>query len=195
MIMTHLFLYFRLLPFPFLRQIVFVFQSPLNPGNKEFGDHQMKHGDGVKDIAFSVVDCRAIYDRAIKRGAKGVKEPWEEKDAHGKVVMAVVQTYGDTTHTFVERADYAITDEHFLPGYVRSTVVDPLSNSLAEVGLLYIDHCVGNQPDDEMTSVADWYSNVMSFHRFWSVDDTQMHTEYSALRYVTVFFFFGVFGA
>ncbi len=27
----------------------------------EMGDHLVLHGDGVKDIAFNVVDCRALY--------------------------------------------------------------------------------------------------------------------------------------
>ena len=30
------------------------------------------------------------------------------------------------------------------------------------------------------------YEQNLMFHRFWSVDDTQMHTEYSALRSVVV---------
>jgi 4-hydroxyphenylpyruvate dioxygenase len=30
--------------------------------------------------------------------------------------------------------------------------------------------------------VCDWYMQVLDFHRFWTVDDTQVHTEYSALR-------------
>uniref|UniRef100_A0A3B5L0R7 VOC domain-containing protein n=1 Tax=Xiphophorus couchianus TaxID=32473 RepID=A0A3B5L0R7_9TELE len=38
-------------------KIIFVFQSPLNPGNEEMGEHLNKHGDGVKDIAFQVEDC------------------------------------------------------------------------------------------------------------------------------------------
>ena len=138
----------------------------------------------MKDIAFSVVDCKAIYARAVQRGAKGVKAPWEEKDEHGMVTLAIVQTYGDTTHTFVERTAYPLSADHFLPGYTKSTVKDPLNNILPPVGLMYLDHCVGNQPDDDMTPVADWYTKVMGFHRFWSVDDTQMHTEYSALRWV-----------
>lgn len=27
----------------------------------EMGDHLVLHGDGVKDVAFSVEDCRALY--------------------------------------------------------------------------------------------------------------------------------------
>lgn len=30
------------------------------------------------------------------------------------------------------------------------------------------------------------YLNNLQFHRFWSVDDTQVHTEYSSLRSIVV---------
>ena len=38
-----------------------MFQSPLFPGNVEMGAHLTAHGDGVKDIAFTVEDCRSLY--------------------------------------------------------------------------------------------------------------------------------------
>lgn len=53
-------------------------------------------------------------------------------------------------------------------------------------GLDFIDHIVGNQPDLEMENTASWYEKHLMFHRFWSVDDTQIHTEFSALRSVVV---------
>lgn len=37
-----------------------------------------------------------------------------------------------------------------------------------------------------MEPVADWYVRCLMFHRFWSVDDSQIHTEYSALRSIVV---------
>nr|CAH7729261.1 unnamed protein product [Callosobruchus chinensis] len=37
-----------------------------------------------------------------------------------------------------------------------------------------------------MESVAKWYESILQFHRFWSVDDTQLHTEYSALRSIVM---------
>jgi 4-hydroxyphenylpyruvate dioxygenase len=43
-------------------KIVFVFKSPLNPGEKEINDHLAKHGDGVRDVAFTVDDARGIFD-------------------------------------------------------------------------------------------------------------------------------------
>ncbi|MFH4983455.1 hypothetical protein AB6A40_010164 [Gnathostoma spinigerum] len=54
--------------------------------------------------------------------------------------------------------------------------------SLPNVGLHFIDHCVGNQGDLRMEPVVKWYENALQFHRFWSVDDTVIHSEYSALR-------------
>ena len=54
------------------------------------------------------------------------------------------------------------------------------------VGLQRVDHVVGNQPECTMMDAAAWYEKTLFFHRFWSVDDTQMHTDYSALRSIVV---------
>lgn len=59
-------------------------------------------------------------------------------------------------------------------------------NNAAKPNLGFIDHCVGNQPDDEMEDVVKWYENTLLFHRFWSVDDKQIHTQYSSLRSIVV---------
>lgn len=37
-----------------------------------------------------------------------------------------------------------------------------------------------------MEPTAQWYEKMLDFHRFWSVDDTMMHTEYSALRSIVM---------
>ncbi|XP_069473423.1 4-hydroxyphenylpyruvate dioxygenase-like [Ambystoma mexicanum] len=165
-------------------KIIFVFQSPLNPGNEVMGEHLMKHGDGVKDIAFQVEDCDFLLQKAKERGAVVVKEPWTEEDTYGRVKFATLQTYGDTTHTLVEYLEpYKGT---FLPGFKEPLYRDVLLPTLPAGYLNFIDHLVGNQPDDEMTSVTDWYQKCLLFHRFWSVDDKQIHTEFSALRSIVV---------
>jgi 4-hydroxyphenylpyruvate dioxygenase len=42
--------------------ITFAFTSPLNPtGHEEFAAHMTKHGDGVKDVAFTVDDAAGIF--------------------------------------------------------------------------------------------------------------------------------------
>lgn len=73
-----------------------------------------------------------------------------------------------------------------MPGFKAPLQSDPLLKFLPPTKLDFIDHCVGNQPDLQMESVAKWYEQVLQFHRFWSVDDSQIHTEYSALRSIVV---------
>jgi 4-hydroxyphenylpyruvate dioxygenase len=146
--------------------------------------HLAAHGDGVKDVAFGVADARAIYESAMKRGAKSVAEPQELTDEDGTVVVATVQTYGDTVHTFVQRNGYRGA---FLPGYRAAPAsADPFLTITPPIGLDFIDHVVGNMPDAGMEPSVQWYEKVLQFHRFWSVDDKQIHTEYSALRSVVV---------
>jgi len=163
--------------------IFFVLQSSLLPSNKEFGEHQQKHGDGAKDVAFRVDDCHGIFNEAVKRGAVVVSEPIVSKDDDGEVILATVKTYGDTTHTFVQRSAYKGL---FLPGYQKVNHKDPFENFTEPVGLDFIDHVVGNQPLNEMKPIAEWYEKVLQFHKFWSADESVIHTEYSSLNSIVV---------
>ncbi|KAK3540396.1 hypothetical protein QTP70_030409 [Hemibagrus guttatus] len=164
-------------------KIIYVFSSALNPGNKEMGEHMVKHGDGVKDIAFTVEDCDFLVQKARERGAVILKEPYVLEDEFGSAKLAVLQTYGDTTHTLVERKGYTGI---FLPGFHTPLFCDPLLAQLPSGHLDFIDHVVGNQPDNEMLPVVEWYQRNLLFHRFWSVDDKQLQTEFSALRSIVV---------
>ncbi|XP_051525042.1 4-hydroxyphenylpyruvate dioxygenase-like isoform X2 [Myxocyprinus asiaticus] len=161
-------------------KIIYVFTSALNPGNKEIGDHLVKHGDGVKDIAFTVENCEFLVEKAKERGAIINQEPHVVEDKFGRVKLAV---YGDTTHTFIERAGY---NGLFLPGFHPPLFCDPFLAKLPSGKLDFIDHVVGNQPDNEMVPVVEWYQRNLLFHRFWSVDDKQLQTDYSALRSIVV---------
>ena len=67
-------------------------KSPKNYVPPEHGPHIVKHGDAVKDVAFSVEDCRGLYKKAIESGAKSVREPWTESDDNGTITFATVQT-------------------------------------------------------------------------------------------------------
>lgn len=154
--------------------------------NEAMGRHHQRHGDGVRDIALTVDDCRGVFAAAVARGAKVVREPQEVagKEGEGAVVLATIATYGDTQHTFVERRNFTGL---FLPGFEA-----PLGNggyfgrAAEDVDLQRIDHIVGNQGWNEMTPVVEWYTEVLQFHRFWSVDDKAMHTDYSALSSIVV---------
>lgn len=165
-------------------QIVWEFVSGYSPdASDEVNHHVALHGDGVKDVAFGVDDVRKAFEFAKAHGAKVIREPLELKDEHGTVVVATIQTYGETLHTLVQRNDYKGV---FLPGYRAVSEESPFANFTPAVGLDWIDHCVGNQPDNAMMPAVEWYENTLSFHRFWSVDDKMIHTEYSSLRSVVV---------
>ncbi|KAF7272581.1 hypothetical protein GWI33_014640 [Rhynchophorus ferrugineus] len=163
-------------------QIRFVFTSAYNSGDDDFNNHLIKHGDGVKTVAFEVENLEGIVQRAKEQGAEVVRDIWQESDFDGIVRFATIRTYGHTVHTFVDRSLY---QGPFLPGFM-SVSDDSLSATLPPANLDFIDHVVGNQPDNQMESVAKWYENVLQFHRFWSVDDSQLHTEYSALRSIVM---------
>jgi len=164
-------------------KIVYVFESALLPDNEEMGRHLVRHGDGVKDVAFNVKALDVIVKVAKQRGASIVRDIWEEKDDKGVVRFAQIKTYGDTIHTLVDRSCYSGL---FLPGFRTPLFDDKLNRVLPPIGLNFLDHVVGNQPNLEMEGVAKWYEDSLVFHRFWSVDDSQIHTQYSALRSIVV---------
>ncbi|ORY17917.1 4-hydroxyphenylpyruvate dioxygenase [Clohesyomyces aquaticus] len=150
---------------------------------REMHAHLERHGDGVKDVAFEVDNLDSIYTAAVSAGAESVAQPHTLSDSNGTVRLATIKTYGDTTHTLIEKGSYS---GPFLPGYRAETACDPLSKFLPQITLEAIDHCVGNQDWDEMENVCDYYENVLGFHRFWSVDDKDICTEYSALKSIVM---------
>ncbi|QKX58603.1 uncharacterized protein TRUGW13939_05728 [Talaromyces rugulosus] len=183
--------------------ITFVLTSPLrslNPAKivalsteeqqlvAEIHAHLEKHGDAVKDVAFTVDSVDAVFNAAVRNGAVVVAQPktvQNEKEG-GSVRTATIKTYGDTTHTLIERSQ-SYTGV-FLPGYRAETSAakDPIAALLPEVNLKRIDHCVGNQDWEEMEDVCTYYEKVLGFHRFWSVDDKDICTDYSALKSIVM---------
>lgn len=126
---------------------------------------------------------RALYETAISNGATSVMTPREETSEDGTIVKASIRTYGDTTHTFIQRTTYVGA---FLPGYQAWLTEDPINRLLPAADLEAIDHCVGNQDWDQMEAACDFYERCLGFHRFWSVDDNDICTEFSALKSVVM---------
>ncbi|KAF2633270.1 4-hydroxyphenylpyruvate dioxygenase [Macroventuria anomochaeta] len=151
---------------------------------KEIHEHQERHGDAVKDVAFEVDNVDAIYNAAISAGGVSIASPHDVSDSYGTVRLATIRTYGDTTHTLIQKSTY---NGVFLPGYrAEAKSADSLNRFLPSVNLEAIDHCVGNQDWDEMENACDYYEKVLGFHRFWSVDDKDICTEYSALKSIVM---------
>ncbi len=150
-----------------------VLTGALTPDH-EIGTHHRRHGDGVKVIALGVPDADYAYRTAVERGAQGVQEPHAATDEHGTVRLATIAAYGDTLHTFVERAGY---DGAFLPGYVAQ----PLAPRAGDAGLLAIDHIVGNVELGAMETWVKFYEDVFGMTEMIHFSDDDISTEYSAL--------------
>ena len=154
-------------------KIRFVLTTALRSGNP-IADHVARHGDAVRVVALWVDDARAAWRETTRRGAISVAEPSVSADEHGEVVTSSIRTYGDTIHSFVERARYS---GPFLPGF-RPVETDPIARP---VGLLHVDHMVGNVGWHEMDDWVKFYANVMGFSLYQHFDDNDISTEYSAL--------------
>lgn len=136
-------------------------------------EHVKIHGDSVKDIAIRVKDAAAVFDEAVRRGARPVLEPTRLEDERGHVVKATIQTFGDTVHSFVEREAYA--PDAFLPQYQPNpNPLPPINNSL--VG---IDHVAVSVESGDLDRWVGFYEDVLGFHQSHQED---VSTEYSAMN-------------
>jgi len=150
-----------------------ILTTALRP-DSDIATHVHKHGDGVKDIALWVDDARKAFKLAVERGAKPAYEPKSLVDENGEVVIAGIHTYGETIHSLVERRNYKGL---FMPGFVPFAGIGEAD----EVGLKYIDHCVGNVELGAMNKWVKYYADILGFKQLISFDDKTISTEYSAL--------------
>jgi 4-hydroxyphenylpyruvate dioxygenase len=155
------------------RNIRFVLTTALDPVSV-IGAHVALHGDGVRDVSFTVPDAEAAFHTAVERGAHPAMEPVVLQDEHGKVVRSSVHAYGDTLHSFVSRSEYSGV---FLPGY-EATGPDAIATP---VGLSTVDHVVANVALGDMDRTARFYAEVFGFQQFRHFTDEDIGTEYTAL--------------
>lgn len=139
-------------------------------------DWLKKHGDGVRDIAFSVEDSASAHASCLSRGGVSAHAPLEEKDDSGTYCSSAIKTYGDTIHSLVDGRNYKGV---WAPGFI------PLELPVAPGkpgGLQYIDHVVGNVDVGEMNTWRDFYQKVFGFTNFVVFDENDISTKFSALK-------------
>ncbi len=153
-------------------RIRFVLTSGLDPDH-EVVRHQARHGDGIRDVAFAVPDATTAFEQAVQRGAKPHQAPTRRRDEHGEVVLATIEAYGDTVHTFVERERY---DGVHLPGFAPAQA--PASQP---VGLRTIDHVVGNVHPGGMEAWTSFYERVLGLSQFRHFTEEEIATADTSL--------------
>jgi 4-hydroxyphenylpyruvate dioxygenase len=155
--------------------LMLVLTSTLLAGD-DIAEHVKRHGDGVRDVALRTPNAAEAFACAVAGGATPLAAPQTVEDEHGRVVIARIGTYGDTVHTFVERAGYG---GPWLPGY-RAWAASPRAPH--PVGLMRIDHCVANVGWGEMDRWCAYYGKALGFSQLVSFDDKDISTEFTALR-------------
>ncbi|WP_246539586.1 4-hydroxyphenylpyruvate dioxygenase [Telmatocola sphagniphila] len=157
--------------------ITFALISPLKSSHPEY-PRLVTHGDGVMDIALEVDDVKKAYNETVYRGAVGVVGPTVLEDEQGQYEFASIRTYGDTTHSFVNRDKYKGV---FSPGFKPLDPGRYNPNTAKPAGLKNIDHIVGNVELGKMNDWVEYYKKIMGFDQLVSFDDKQISTEYTAL--------------
>jgi hypothetical protein len=146
--------------------------APLPPDG-EIADHVRLHGDGVRTLCITVDDASVAFQDAVVGGARPVAEPPAVEDRSGAVGLAPVGTFGDTQHTFVERAE---CQGRFLPGYRDE------SRSSPGAGLEIVDRCGGNVGLARRDGWVSGYDRVFGLAVYQEFDESDTATRPSVLR-------------
>ena len=140
-------------------------------------DHHRRHGDGVVDLALEVTDVDQCIRHAGANGATVLQEPHDISDEHGTVRIAAIATYGETSHTLIDRSRY---NGPYLPGYVARSGLHKAAGAPKRL-FQAIDHCVGNVELGRMDDWVRFYNRVMGFVNMAEFVGDDIATEYSAL--------------
>ena len=162
-------------------------QRPDNPLVDDIHRHIASHGDSVKDVAFQSTKLEAFVENLKSKNALNLLvNPDSQSDSHitaindefGTFKYITVNGKNDTVHTIIDRSGYSA----FMPGYKIWENPHYVDCNRSAIQLDAIDHCVQNQDWNEMINVCNFYKEIFNFHQFWSVDEKQVYTEYSALK-------------
>ncbi len=135
----------------------FVVTAGLDP-DSEVSRHVLRHGDGIRHLAWRVDDVEATASLAAAAGATVVAEPACVNDDHGSVTTAALAAYGETRLLLVERAGAG----GWGPGFGTDRL--PPAPAGASVGLTTIDHVVGNVEKGRLDEWVEWYVGVLGLH-------------------------------
>jgi 4-hydroxyphenylpyruvate dioxygenase len=149
--------------------------------DSEVTRHVLRHGDGIRHLAWRVEDAFETATLAAAKGAMVVTEPISVNGDAGSVTTSAIETYGETRHLFVDRSGW-----HGVwgPGFTADRL--PPRPAGDPVGCTMIDHVVGNVEEGRLDEWVAWYAEVLGFSEMRHFDAAQISTQYSALRSTVV---------
>lgn len=159
--------------------IILVFKCALLPHDTEIGEDLFLHGDFIKDVSYVVDDIDSVIQTVKRYDQEIIRKPEVIQDENGSLIMATIMGSAEgIIHTLIQNIDYeGIFLPHFSP-------IDnfPICSKFGQIYLKELDHVVEGHPEDTLEDVVQWYDRILQMSRFWSIDDKQIHTQYSALR-------------
>jgi len=148
-----------------------IFTSALD-ADHPIARHVALHGDGVKDIAFTVDDATYAFEQAVRLGAHPIAEPVVTDGPTGQLTKATIGVYGDTIHSFIQRD---IVDGASFPGY--QVIKNPLPAT--PIGLMAVDHVAVCVDAGTLEQWVAFYKQVLGFEQ---LHEENIETAYSAMN-------------
>ncbi|KAL6452263.1 hppD 4-hydroxyphenylpyruvate dioxygenase [Candida maltosa Xu316] len=149
-----------------------------------------KHSDGVMDISFLVTDVDTIFTRIINSDTliQILQAPHIITDNNGSVKLCTIRIPNtDINHTLIENINYF---GPYLPNYTHPiTSNDDFTTQLSQlppINLTSLDHCVENYSWNQMMTQASLYATIFGFHKYWSADEQDVGTQFTALRSIVM---------
>jgi len=152
-----------------------VVTSALKPETYEIHDFVTRHGDGVKRWAVQVEDAFKAFKIATANRAIPVQYPREVRDAKGVLREASIRLYDDMELVFIESSQY---HGIFKPGFEEYSHA---CKAPVDMGIIEIDHIVGNVRENEMEHWADYLNKALDFETFFYFGPGDISTRYSSL--------------
>ena len=148
--------------------------------------------DGNRDFAYHAVTCNDIlfvFKSPLKVDFVGndfvshinvvVNGTTDAAPYMSKRVTLNFLQEAEAADYFSEKNHWKLTDDH-------RDVAQKMIDSLYPVSLKFIDHVVSNYAEGDMEKICDYMEKNFNMHRFWSVDEDVIHTDYSSLRSVVM---------
>ena len=157
-------------------RIRLVLTGALDAAATRSATHHARHGDGVKVIALSVPDAGYAYRTAVERGARG-----RARAVRGDATSTAPSrwrrspTYGDTLHTFVERAGY----DGRVPARLRRAAASRRAAATPACSRSTTSSATSSSA--QMETWVKFYEDVFGMTEMIHFSDEDISTEYSAL--------------
>ena len=158
----------------------FMVSGALHP-DSPIAEHVRRHGDGIRDVAFLVDDVDAAYDAALQRGRH--RAATARRRHRRRTAPSATRRSRPTATPCTRSSTAAATTGPFAPGFEASDLPVPVG---PEVGLVALDHVVGNVELGALERWVHFYEQVFGFCQLMHFDDDQISTEYSALMSTVV---------